>query len=325
MEKNTLHVFSDIHGDFDALVHLLTNVIKVADFKENIWKWKAVNTTVVCLGDFVDRYRVKNEYEVSTKDAIEGEIKIITCFKALQSQVTDNCAFIVLLGNHEIECILQDPDFFQYGMQHPNDPLEQKMRKLFIREHLLEFAETCGIICQWSDIIMCHGGLEMAWLTRHKFQSIEQINKRFTQILQSHRQDRLEIFSESDSILMSRKMALQPDEWRQMDKPQIIQLFGPILNPKFVVGHTTVSDINRSSLSEYYPPQCDRTNHPTSILASRDYFGKDDMYFVDIAMSRGFYPVNATDKDKIYQRPQALSFELTSNENMDLFLKCKTT
>jgi hypothetical protein len=324
MEKNLLYVFSDIHGDFDALVHLLTNVIKVADFKQGIWKWKATNTTVVCLGDFIDRYRVKNEYELSTQEAIDAEIKIITCFKALQSQVTDNCAFIVLLGNHCVMNILQDPEFFQYGIKNPNDPLELKLRKLFIREHLLGFAETCGIICQWSDIIMCHGGLEFSWLQRHKFTSIEQINKRFKQILQSYRQDRLEIFVESDSILMSRKMALQPDEWRQMDKPQIIQMFGPIVNPKFVVGHTTVSDINRSSLSEYYPPQCDK-KQPSSILASRDYFGQDDMYFVDVAMSRGFYPPNATEKDKIYQRPQALCFELTSNENMDLFLKCGTT
>ncbi len=324
MEKNILYVFSDIHGDFDALVHLLTNVIKVADFKDNIWKWKATNTTVVCLGDFIDRYRVKNEYEVSTETAIDAEIKIITCFKTLQSQVNNTCAFIVLLGNHCIKNILLDPDYFQFGVQHPNDPLELKMRKLFIREHLLEFAETCGIICQWSDIIMCHGGLEADWLKRHKFSSIEQINKRFKQILQSYREDRLQIFIEPDSILMSRKMALQPDEWRQIDKPQIIQLFGPILNPIFVVGHTTVSDINRTSLSQYYSPQCS-SKQPTSILASRDYFNKDDMYFVDIAMSHGFYPPNATEKDKINQRPQALYFELTSNEHMDLFLKCGTT
>src|SRR5690242_11583487 len=132
MLVNKLISFADLHGDFDALVYLLTYVIKVATFENQVWKWTAKNTTLVCLGDFLDRYRIKNEYDVSTRDAIAGEVNIIACFRSLQEQAKlQDCEFIVLLGNHELGNILQIPDLFPYQMKHPESELERKMRVQF--------------------------------------------------------------------------------------------------------------------------------------------------------------------------------------------------
>jgi hypothetical protein len=300
--------------------------MKVATFENSVWLWKATNTTVVCLGDFVDFYRVANGLEVSTRAAIDQEIKIITCFRSLQAQASEaanNSAFIVLLGNHELANILLLPDFWPFSIQNPDSEVERRMRINFIREHLLDFADSCGLIVRWGDVFMCHGGLEAGWLHRHKFQSVEHINKRFRSMLRDKREDRLKIFMEHDSLLVSRKIAFRTDEWRQTDKPEIGLILGPVVNPKFVVGHTAVSQILETQ--SFSAPQCSSDKDNTSILASKDYFGNDDVFFIDVSMSRGFLPRNASEWDKHAQRPQALRFELTTDEEMnELFMECNT-
>ncbi len=326
MSTNTLYIFSDIHGDFDALVVILTKLIKVATFENSIWKWIAKDTTVVCLGDFVDRYRVKNEYILSTRESINEEIKIITCFKSLQEQATiqlNNSSFIVLIGNHEIISLLQLPEYYQYQIQNPEDVIEQEMRFHFVRDHLLDFVYQCGVIVQWGDIIMCHGGLEYNWLKRHKLDSITKINNRFKICLNSRQKDCFKIFMEDDSILVSRKIALQTNLWRENDKNQIMSMFEPIINPKFIVGHTTVSQILETNLDFISTPQCSKNN--TSILSSKNYYGNDDIYFVDVAMSKGFLPMYANLEQINYQRPQALGFRITMDEQgTKLFSQCST-
>ena len=327
MDQNTLYVFGDIHGDFNVLQDLLTKVLKVAKFEKNIWTWIAKKTTVVCLGDFLDRYRVKNEYTLTTDDTIKAEHNIINCFKSLQEQAKpekNDCAFIVLLGNHELASILQIPDYFKYQVENPDDVEERSRRVMFLRDHFLEFAESCGLAVQWGNYYMCHGGFDLKWLQRHKFKSLVEINKRFKDILISKRPDRLSIFLEDDSIVLSRKMAFHTKEWRESDKSAIARILGEELVPKFIVGHTTVHDILQFSLTDVSVPQCDE-NSKTSILAVKDYFGQDDIYFVDVAMSRGFLPMEATDRDKFLRRPQALKFTIKLDDNFNiLYSNCET-
>lgn len=327
--KQSLIVFGDIHGDFDALVYLLTNVLKVATFEKEQWRWVAKNLVLVCLGDFLDRFRVENEYTVSSKEAIIAETKIISCFIKLQEQATEklnNCEVVILLGNHEVANLLQFEDYFMYGMRNPENAIEQSQRAVFLREKFVSFAETCPVAVRWGNYFMCHGGFELSWLQRHKFESIEDINKRFLRALRDRKMANVLKFMEPDSILVSRKMALHTSVWRDFDKNGIAFQIGEYIeNPKFIVGHSTTFDIQKSALGEYTTPKCDQNSQQSSILASQNYDGTYDAYFLDVAMSRGFWPKDASRQVLYKHRPQAMLFQIEVNDlGQILFTTCAT-
>jgi hypothetical protein len=324
--ENILYAFTDIHGDFKVLVELLTSVLKVATVKEGVWEWIAENTTVVCLGDFVDRYRVSHDIKISTQDAIQDEIKIINCFISLQKQAKldiNNSSLIVLMGNHELGNLLNFENYYRYQIMKPNNLYERHLRKKFVEQHLKPFASNNGVIIGWANYFFCHGGLELEWLNKHQFQSIEDINKRWMKYVRENVKWRLKMFAEDDSILMSRKMALHPDIWRETDKFGVTFLLSYKLNPKFVIGHTTVYHIEIESFN-YNIPRCIDAKK-SSILSSRDYTGLDDIYYIDVELSDGFIGKQMEENDRYNRRPQALKLVVhTDSKNNMLFEECET-
>lgn len=314
--KNTLFAFTDIHGDFQVLIRLLVDVTKVATFEKGVWTWVVKNTTVVCLGDFVDRFRLdQGEEALTTQQAIDDEIKIITCFESLQTQATiknNNSNFIVLMGNHELGNIINLKSYYPYQIKDPKNKMQQSLRKDFVNHYLIPFASKSGVVLQWANYFFCHGGFEMEWLDKYNFDSIQEINRRWRAYVTYKMYDRLQMFADSDSVLMSRKMALQTDAWRENDKFDVSFLLSHELNPKFVLGHTTVFHIENDAIT-YNVPQCKNSNH-SSFLSSRDYNGQDDIFFIDVSMSDGFMDSDSDRDDRYARRPQSLKLQVITDK-----------
>jgi hypothetical protein len=325
--ENTLLCFSDIHGDFEALRTLLTQVLKVATYKKSVWRWTATNTTLVCLGDFVDRYRIARKSPVPTHKAISDQINILNCFDALQEQAkvpSLNSRFIVLMGNHELGNILNWDNYGPFQVAHPGKSADHHLRKQFVQKYLIPFAcRSGGVILKWGNYFLCHAGLEHEWLRKHDFQSVEDVNRRWKHYVREGLFHMLDIFAEPESILFSRKMALEPKRWREQDKFAVSFLLGSELNPKFVIGHTTVQTIAEKSFS-YSTPACANSEN-SSILSSRDHNDQDDIYFIDVEMSDGFIPPQASWEERKNRRPQALKLVISTDiyQNV-LFTKCET-
>src|SRR5204863_7936610 len=121
---------------------------------------------------------------------------------------------------------------------------------------------STGIVAQWSDVLMCHGGFESEWLQRHKIKSIQDLNRRYQNALGTNS---LDMFLEPDSPLLSRKMAYYPEAWRREDRDIVREILCPeVLHPISCPGHTTVADI-RAHVSSTLP-QC--TNASQASLTS---------------------------------------------------------
>lgn len=320
-------VFGDIHGDFDLLVDLMTRVARVALYEENNWLWTAKDITVVCCGDFIDRYRVENEYVVSTEKAMESESNIIHAFMELQRQakLASNCQFVVCLGNHELGNLLQMKDYYEFGVRNASNEVEISRRAEFLRETLLPFAMQCPLIVRWGNYMMCHGGLEYTWFERHQIESIEDVNNRFWQAIRERDIRVLFRFMENDSPLMSRKMSLRPDVWHMEDKSRLSFLLAPQLyTPKFVVGHTTFEQIQDEGMGNYHTPRCEESDNVSTILSTSSNMG-DDAYYVDVAMSRGFWPKKASMQELLLHKPQCMLFTTLLDDTMDiLYDTCQT-
>ncbi len=136
-EKKCIAI-SNIRGDFHLLVHLLTKVTGVASYMDidkiktdyrlknqknetltsillnnphvienQKWNWTVTDTTLVVLGDSIDRFSSENSYNhlrFDTDDAIEHETYIINCFQSLKHKCnkTNNNNIVVLMGDHEL-------------------------------------------------------------------------------------------------------------------------------------------------------------------------------------------------------------------------------
>jgi hypothetical protein len=293
--------------------------MRVAKFAHNTWTWAQKDVLLVVLGDFLDRFR-NTRNKLTTAQAISDEIDILHCFESLQAQ--PESTLIILMGNHELGNLVRAPNYEEFQMAKPSDEDDKLQRDTFLRKWFTPFVTrpfATGILAQWTNVLMCHGGLEAAWLQRHEIKSIQDLNRRYQNALghraqpdgaeRSHRAS-LDIFLEPDSPLLSRKMAYFPEAWRREDRDIVREILCPeILHPVFCLGHTTVSDIRTRMIAS--KPQCEEGAN-TSILTSQDYDGRDEIYFLDVGMSDGFLMPGATFAQRFAQRPQCLCVEYHS-------------
>ncbi len=322
------YFIGDIHGSFDTLQTLLTKITKVSQFDEelNEWTWTSRDTIVVLLGDFLDFFRPPNAtVKITTEKAIQNQIKILAAITQLgkQANSSNNSRFICLMGNHDIAALLRLQEYQSFQMASPND---QYLQDWFVEKHLWPFASQCGIAVQFGSYVCVHGGWELNWLNRHfgnKEDLIPQINKMFREAVTLQDLQRLRTLLEPDSPLCSRVMAYHPDQWRFADKTMIKEkLCKTTLIPKFVIAHTTVQDIANN---QFLPPlaQCAKKG---SILASRDYDGEDDIYYVDVGMSPNFIDKSASLEERQTHLPQCLHVRLHVNEanpGLEYFSECE--
>lgn len=337
-----LWVCGDIHGDLGALFLLMEKVMKVARLKKDkTWEWISPYTTVVVLGDFLDRFRpVQNGIScapLTTEFAIKEEKLIIDHFRKLMdaAQKAKESKFIVLLGNHELGNLWDLPEFYPFQVADPHNAQQIEERKHFIKKHVVPFLEDCYVCVAWGPYVMCHGSLEYQWFKEHekRFKSIPELNQWYKNRLRHRDYKTLYRILDEHSPCWSRKMAEHTEQWRNDDKPFLIKhlnldRFGDPKNKLvfdnnyFIVGHTPTPLLKESSLQFLTPPTC-RCIDDTLFLASKDGTGADDAFFVDVGMSsafdQSFHNVNMAQR-----RPQALQFSLQFSHTGELnYTDCK--
>jgi hypothetical protein len=315
--KDTLYCFSDIRGNFEVLVKLLTVVMKVATFESNTWLWIAQDTTVVCLGNFVDRF-TNADNDILTKTAITNEIKIVKCFISLQQQATirgNNSQFVVLVGKHEMGSIHDLKEYRKFQVANPGNAEEIYSRQQkFVRPYLIPFVQNEGkIVVSWANFVLMHGGLETNWVKRHKFTSVHDINDRWERYHSSRNRSPLQkIFMEPDSIIHSRKMSLNPEAWYENDRAKATLLISVISNPKFIISHTPKDSLDNL---EYRDTQYSGDGVCT-IRTLKDIYGDDVVFYLGTAITPDTMNSNYQNKASIdHGIPRVLQIQSTTDNN----------
>lgn len=273
--KNELFLFSNIEGNFEKLENLLTKVLKVAsyDTKTKKWTWEAENTTLVCTGNFITNVHGTNTKK-EIQDILSNQIKIIQCFKSLQKQAKEyfNSHFIVLMGTNEFGLFM--------GIKTYNEEKYTREVQLFVDKYLHPFCEkTIGIIVQWGSFFIAHGGFELKWFNDHKITTIKQVNKLWKRLVaEGDKKSILRVFGTLHSPIHSERMSLDPDNWRHTEKASIVERFGYIAFPKFVVSSVDSKIIQEESVN-ISKPSCEGSNK-SNILSSVDSRGSVDIYYI---------------------------------------------
>ena len=323
---------ADLRGDFRLFFTLLTQITQIASLDEQQrWHWEKDNTTLVVLGNFVDRFGNQgfNRLLFTTEEAIADEVKIIQSLTALEqlarSEDRGN-AVVVLMGDHEVANLLHWEDYQNYQMQNPENGRDQEQRKAFVETHLKPLALRHGLVARWGllggTVYFSHASLDLSWFQKYQPRSLSALNRSWQRWLGDGNYSRLNWLRDPSSPLLSDFMALKPQIWRENDQEVLIRVLGDDPNPKFVQSGTLpVQDM----IAESWDPNlrrlhCKGVNSYTAptALVSRSPDGEDQLYFLHNGMADVFCTYGETDR-----RPQALEFFLHLNDNDEaLYLDC---
>jgi ADP-ribose pyrophosphatase YjhB (NUDIX family) len=322
--------FADIRGDFKLLFTLLTQIFQVAKIENQKWEWTTTDTTLVCLGNFTDRYSRKgyNRLTISTDSAIQDQIRIIETFKQLQEgskSENKNNNMVVLMGDHELGNILEWSHYEIYQMVDAESTLEQEQHIEFVKTILKPFCAQHGVVASWglpgASVYFSHGSLDKDWFVKLRPNSLKDLNRTWQRWLRNNNFLRLQHFAEPNSPIMSTRMAMQPQLWREYDEETILRVLGSDPNPRFVQAGIPVQILKNETWDPYMRiPRCTsmKGEIPT-MLTSRNADGMDQIYFLHNAMADVFCSYDEDDR-----RPQGLQFDLIMNNNeAALYLECK--
>lgn len=316
-------IMGDIRGDFRLLHALLHNVAKLTDYSLN---WTCVNTTLVILGNFCNRYdkRGYTRKYIGTKEALVDEEKIIETFSSLRLQCNseNQNQVIVLVGDHELSNVMELPQYRINQIQQPSSDTDRAAREKFNQEYLIPFiVRYTGVVARWGPVYLSHGSINKNWLHKLKatpddVPSIEKINQLWRRWSLDRNVLRLKLFEDPDSPLYSSRMLIQPGTWREQDELAVLGVLGNETNPKYVQS----SILNQLLTSETWDPYLrkPRKLDHTEILVSRDVDGEDQIYSIHNGMADVFCQYGSTTRV-----PQALCFVLKQNElEESLYVDC---
>jgi len=340
-----LVIFSDIRGDFRLLLTLLTQVTKIARYNNNDklgeWHWNVTDTTLVCLGNFTDRYSEKgyNRLLISTKQAIEDEKKILHAFKQLEhkskSQRQGN-SVVVILGDHELGNLYFWKSYRIYQTMNPKNASDQQEREDFVNNFLRPFClKHAGIVASWgkpgASICFSRGALTREWLQQVKPKSIQDLNHMWRKWNEENNFVKLNYLGQDNSPVMSQKLSIKPQLWRQEDEDFVTQFIGEDPNPKFVqsavpiqILETETWDINiRQPYCEknddvlFVDPSIQFSNRTMLVSTAAD--GSEQVYFIHNCMADVYCSFTQDDR-----QPQALQLEMRVTNSLEaLYLQCK--
>lgn len=323
-------VFSDIRGDFRLLLTLLSQILRVAEFRKDDqrWHWTCSNTVLICLGNFLDRFepRGMNRLTISTQKAIEDESRILETFIQLEAPNDQGNALVVLSGDHELGNLLGLDGYEYYQMAQPQEDVDRRLRKDFVEQYVWPFVQRHGILAGWGcpggTVYASHGSLTRKWFQRHQIKSLQDLNRKWRHWMETKNKSQLMKFVEPDSPIMSSEMALKPQVWREFDEEFIVQLLGEDPNPRFV--QSTMIPVQRMHFYSYdtrlVTPSFDAKPMGTpTILASRNVDAIDQIYLLNNCMADTFCMYDDADR-----QPQGLEFSLKINNMGEaLFFKVK--
>ena len=233
--RRRLLCFTGIRGNFAKLQQLLTRDLNVATFDRETreWQWTARNTTVVCLGNFLDLFPREQAADdtMSTTEAIDAETNIIQCFEQLHELAKNRlgCGFLVVIGPHEVGNLVGSKQYRHYQVRNTENPAEISERDVFVTRVLRPFVfDMASALVVWGSYFICSGGLSLRWLKRHNIRSAADINRLW-------RSRDLSAFMETDSVVHDRNMTQLPVTWRDYQMFRVTATLSYHLNPKFVI------------------------------------------------------------------------------------------
>lgn len=324
--------FADIRGDFKLLFTLLTQVFEVAKIENGKWQWTVSDTTVVCLGNFTDRFSKKgyNRLTLTTDFAMQDQIRIISTFEELQAASkleNKNNNIVVLMGDHELGNIFKWSHYEIYQMADPANTQDQEQHIEFVNNYLKPFCAQHGIAASWglpgATVYFSHGSLDKDWFFKLRPDSLIDLNRKWQRWLKHNNFIRLAPFASPNSPIMSTRMAMEPQLWRENDEETILRVLGTDPNPRFIQAGIPIQVLQHETWDPYMrTPKC--TKHPKgstpAMLVSRNADGVDQIYFLHNAMADVFCSYDEEDR-----RPQGLQFELImNNSGSALYLQCKS-
>lgn len=146
-----LYAIGDIHGDFQLLKYILTELLKVAkyDNKTNKFTWISKNIYLIFNGDLVDR----GGRDDKVVDIEKNDILIINNLIELKKQAKSNNSDILLMtGNHELMIFDQD---FRFST------LDKDQKKNIVRgsDFSKLYSDNVLGLLRLNNLLFTHGGI----------------------------------------------------------------------------------------------------------------------------------------------------------------------
>lgn len=311
--------FADIRGDFKLLFTLLTQIFQVAKIEQQKWTWTVKDTTLVCLGNFTDRFSKKgyNRLNLTTEFAIQDQIRIIETFQQLADSGKDanqNNNMVVLMGDHELGNLMNWSEYNIFQMADPSAEKDQKQHREFVETVLQPFCVQQGLVASWGlpdmTVYFSHGSLERDWFYKVRPDSLIDLNRKWQRWLKQNNLLRLAPFAASNSPIMSNKMAVNPQIWRDTDEEDILKILGIDPNARFVQAGMPVQILSHETWDPYMRRWPLKHKESALMLVSHSPDYLEQMYFIHNAMADVFCTYEAEDR-----RPQGLRFRLVMNNN----------
>lgn len=228
-ESRDFFAIGDIHGDYNLVVKLLTEVVQCAKrtldekTQTSVWTWTGKSKMVVFTGDLIDNYRPKCGYAEwcekihKTKDSeMPDELKILMLLSHLNDLADREGGRVIrLLGNHEILNFQNDVETVRcYTAGNINLCETQKESDLYVSSRLREFKGPDGkfykhlinsshssnpmflCVVKIGSYILSHGGITYDLQNAAKI--IVQNSKNLNT---TEKEDYLEVFNSSASFV----------------------------------------------------------------------------------------------------------------------------
>jgi hypothetical protein len=169
---DNVYTIGDVHGDFDLVKHIMTDVIKCIRINEDdviTWNSNIKNSYIVFLGDLIHSYRrVPNERTQFEVDPQNVDLKIFAFLKVCDCLSRKyECKVIMIVGNHEIyELFGQNVDEYMTSAEkYPNRQSDWNLTILNKKDNsygsnwtkwYVKNTYLCVII---NNIILSHAGV----------------------------------------------------------------------------------------------------------------------------------------------------------------------
>lgn len=225
-EIDKVAALSDIHGQFELAVEILTNN-KIIDRQQN---WKFGNGHLVIVGDIFDRGEKVTEF-------------LWLVYKIEKQARAKGGRVHFLLGNHEYMVLHKDLRYLHPKYVAVSDLFKMSYEQLFSENTVLgRWIRTKHTMVRINNILFVHGGISPEFLLKHEF-DIETINRTMRESIGRTKEDM------KTTDFYSTYFGSQGPVWYRgyfnddLQSETISDILDQINSEKIVVGHCSVKEV----------------------------------------------------------------------------------
>lgn len=291
-------LMSDIRGDAQLFIHLLQDVAQVATYDEtrDQWRWRARYATVIVMGNLIDRFEPHNWFHqqtLSTPEALAQSEKILTWIAQLRHHQSHHNRIVTVVGDHELTALkgVANP-LLPTAINHPLHPTDRRLYREFVVQKLIPFLLHFSVLsltwgAQPNIVAVSRGAWNRDWFTRHKVDSLKQLNTDWMNLLQGftrkfHSTPFLQALLEDDSPVRSTALADNHSLWYRENQDFTGSLLKSRLLPaKIIQSCVSVQQMGfeLTDLHLQRPGALDAAL-PTTMLAWRGGSGVESVYHI---------------------------------------------